>query len=212
MARGVDQEKDGVCGVAVDDRFTEAAALGASSQLGVLAALEEPPAVPFTRASKSSSLPPLVASKAVPVRPPKAIKSSLGAAVDPLVDPDSSCNFFVCSSSTFRDKVLMRSMNDWNCLRLSSGPKLIFHKIGRISMATNSASAVCPTTYIKSRAAIMTAGSLVLMLLTKGTIFSCMVYLSSALDEEVFLFPSSPLRPPSSALDSLEPPHRTTKA
>ncbi|KAH6608566.1 hypothetical protein Trco_001912 [Trichoderma cornu-damae] len=211
----VDQEKDGVWGVAVEDRLTvAAAAFGASSQLGVLAAAEEepPPFLPLTSASKSSSLPPLVASKAVPVKPPKAIKSSLAAAADPLTDPESSWSFLVCSSSTLRDRVLMRSIKDWNCLRLSSGPRLMFHRIGRMSMATNSASAACPTTYMRSRAAIMTAGSFVLMPLTRGTIFSCMVYLSRALDDEVFLFPPRPLRPPSSALDSLEPPQRTTKA
>lgn len=207
----VDQEKDGVWGVAVDDRLTLAAATcGESSQLGVLAALELPPVLPLTSASKSSSLP-FVASNAVPVTPPNAIKSSL-MAVDPLMEPESSCNFLVCSSSTLRDSVLMRSMKDWNCLRLRSGPKLMLHRIGRISMATKSASAVCPTTYIRSRAAIMTAGSFVLMPLTKGTIFSCMVYLSRALDDDVFLVPSKPLRPASSALESLEPPQRTTKA
>ena len=88
----------------------------------------------------------------------------------------------------------------------------MFHKTGRISMATKSASALSPTMRSTLRAAIITAGSLVLMALMRGTIFSCIVYLSKALDEEdFFLFSMSPLRP-SSVAALVDPPHRMTKA
>ena len=180
-----------------------------SSQLGV-AVLDLGLAIrPLTRLSKSSSVAPLLWSKVVPVTPPKAMKSSAGAAVL-LEPPPSSCNFLVCSSSTLRDKLLIRSMKLWNCFRLRSGPKLMLQRMGRISIATKSASATEPTTFITLKAAIMTAGSFVLMTLISGTIFSCIVYLSKALDEDVFLF-SSPLSPSSSPL-SLVPPQSITNA
>lgn len=87
----------------------------------------------------------------------------------------------------------------------------MLHRIGRMSIATKSASAFSPTMRNALRAAIMTAGSLVLMALIRGTIFSCIVYLSSALEEDVFLFSIRPFRP-SSAAASVDPPHRMTKA
>lgn len=88
----------------------------------------------------------------------------------------------------------------------------MFHNIGRISMATNSASAILPTTRSTFSAAIITAGSLVLMTLISGTIFSCIVYLSSALEDDDFALRSlSPSRP-SSSFGSLEPPHSITNA
>lgn len=137
------------------------------------------------------------------------MKSSAGAAL-PFELPPSSCSFRVCSSSTLRDKLLMSSMKLWNCFKSSSGPKLILQRIGRISIATKSASATEPTTFITFKAAIITAGSFVLMTRISGTIFSCMVYLSRALDEDVFLF-SSPLSPSSSPL-SFFPPQSITNA
>ncbi len=166
---------------------------------------------PFTNRSKSSSVAPLAGSNVVPVTPPNAKKSSFGvAARPPSVTVESSCSFLVCSSSTRLESTLINSMKDWNCFRLRSGPKLIFQRIGRISIATKSASATSPTTRRTVRAAIMTAGSFVLIALIRGTIFSCIVYLSRAL-EFVFLFsgrnPSSP-----SSTPSREPPHRMVKA
>lgn len=172
-------------------------------------------ALPLTRRSKSSGVAPFVASNVVPVTPPKPRKSSFTAGADttPPFVTASSCNFFVCSSSTLRDSDLISCIKLWNCLRSNSGPKLIFHRIGKISIATNSASATSPMTRRTPRAAIITAGSLVLMALMRGTIFSCIVYLSSALDEEAFFFSgASPSRPSSPELVSLEPPHNMTKA
>jgi len=81
-----------------------------------------------------------------------------------------------------------------------------------MSMATKSASATLPMTLRVFRAAIMTAGSLVLIALTSGTIFSCIVYLSRALDVEPFFFPGPKPSSPSSAPGSFEPPHRAAKA
>lgn len=213
---GVDHEKDGAVGVLADERAavatTDAAGAGASQLLKeLLAGAGLVRILPLTRASKSSSFAPLL-SKAVPVNPPKASISSVAAAVAPFEDPDNSCSFLVCSSSTRRDRFFISSMNVWNCLRSSSGPRLMLHNVGRISNATKSASAIWPTMRRTFRAATMTAGSLVLMALTNGTIFSCMVYLSSAVDEDVFLFSvPSPFRP-SSAAASVEPPQRMTNA
>lgn len=218
-----DHEKDGgvlgVLHVVLTGDVTEAA----SSQLGKppLVVFDDagtiPPllALPLTSASKSPSLPPvpLPLSNAVPVTPPKARKSSLEPAVPALACPDSSCSFLVCSSSTRRESFLMSSMNVWNCFRSSNGPRLMLHRIGSISMATKSASADSPTMRRTLSAANMTAGSFVLMALTRGTILSCMVYLSSALDEDVFfLFSTRPLSPSSADAVSVEPPHRMTKA
>lgn len=217
----VDHEKDGVFGV-LDELLTVAVALedamidGVSSQLGkpllLLVDDADMPPLPFTRASKSSSFPPAVLSNVVPVTPPNARKSSLGPAVPAFVVPDNSCSFLVCSSSTLLDRFLISSMNVWNWRRSSSGPRLMLHRIGRMSIATKSASAFSPTMRSTLSAAIMTAGSFVLIALIRGTIFSCMVYLSNALDEDdFFLFSISPLRP-SSAAASVEPPQRMTKA
>ncbi|RBQ85043.1 hypothetical protein VDGD_20855 [Verticillium dahliae] len=56
----------------------------------------------------------------------------------------------------------------------------------------------------------MTAGSLVLMDLIRGTIFSCIVYLSRTLDDDV-VFLLSALKSPSPSFDgSFDPPHSTT--
>lgn len=113
----VDHENEGVFGVldellivVVDGDMTG----GVLSQLGKpLLPLDDADMLPLplTSASKSSSFPPVPLSKVVPVTPPNARKSSLGRAVPALVVPDSSCSFFVCSSSTFLDSVLMSSMN-----------------------------------------------------------------------------------------------------
>ena len=97
--------------------------------------------LPLTSFSKSSSVAPVAASNCVPVIPPKDIKSSAGPAAEPLVTPESSCSFFVCSSSTFFESVLINSMKPWNCFRFSNGPRLMCQRIGRMSIAINSASA-----------------------------------------------------------------------
>ena len=105
-------------------------------------------------------------------------------------------------------------MNSWNCFRSSKGPKLILQSTGRISIATKSASATPPTWRRTFSAAIPTAGSLVLMPLIKGTIFSCMVYLSRAV-EELFLLAFELLMPSRPSLldaGSFEPPHKITNA
>ncbi len=87
------------------------------------------------------------------------------------------------------------------------------HRAGNMSMAMNSVSAMPPTCFMTLSAAIMTAGSLVLIPLRRGTIFSCIVYLSKAVDE-LFFFPSFiiPSSPSLLALASGEPPHNMTKA
>lgn len=171
---------------------------------------EAPLELPLTRDSKSVSVAPF-ASKDAPATGPKDMKSSFRA--DPLVlPPDNSCNFLVCSSSTLLERDLTSSMKAWNCLRSRSGPKLMLQRTGRISMATNSASATLPTTWRTLSAAIITAGSLVLIALIRGTIFSCIVNLSRAVDEVAFFFCGAKPSRPSSPPGSLDPPHSVTNA
>lgn len=139
---GVDQEKVAFCEALGCCRPGELIAEAVSPQPASIGLALVELDFPLTSCSKSSSVAPVAASNCVPVMPPKDMKSSAGpAAAEPLVAPASSCNFFDCSSSTFRDSVLMRSMKDWNCLRLSNGPRLILQRMGRISMAMKSQSA-----------------------------------------------------------------------
>lgn len=139
---GVDQEKVAFCEALGCGKPGELIAEAVSPQPASMGLMLFELDFPLTSCSKSSSVAPVAASNCVPVIPPKDMKSSAGpAAAEPLVTPASSCNFFVCSSSTFRDRLLMSSIKDWNCLRLSSGPRLMLQRIGRISMAMNSQSA-----------------------------------------------------------------------
>jgi hypothetical protein len=109
---GVDHEKAGAFGVPVPD-LTDGDARGRlSSQLGNVVLDLDSPTPPLTSLSKSSSSAPLVCSNAVPIVPPKFIKSSVVVATDVSPLADSSCSFFVCSSSTRRDNDLIRSMKD----------------------------------------------------------------------------------------------------
>lgn len=208
---GVDHENAG----AETFRPGDAAVAGAAevSQPASMGSLEWRLDFPLTNAAKSASEAPFVVSKALPGMPPKDMKSSLLEAVPPLVAADSCWSFSVCSSSTLLERVLINSMNDWNCLRSSKGPRLMFQRIGRMSTATKSASATSPTTLRTFRAATITAGSFVLIALIRGTIFSCMVYLSSTLEDDVFFFSLPiPSRPSAAPDGSLLPPHRKTNA
>ena len=148
-------------------------------------------------------------------RSPKDIKSALLSFAATLLLLDKSCSFLECSCSTFEPSDLMSSMNCWNCLRSRSGPSAIFHNNGIISMAVKSASASFPTWRRTFRAASMTAGSLVLMALSRGIIFSCMVYLSRTLTTDlVFFCGAKPLNPSSGGVivPSPVPPQRVTNA
>ncbi|KIH90263.1 hypothetical protein SPBR_00315 [Sporothrix brasiliensis 5110] len=240
---GVDHENAGAVEAAADavargvvlrlpPRFGDgrlALAAGAASQPpSIKASPTRPPVLPLTSRSKSSSTsppPPPPTSKAEPPIPaPNDENSSMRAAL-PFKEewaaaastPDSSCSLRTCSSSTRDDSVLISFINAWNCFRFRSGPRLMVHSTGKSSNATKSASTMPPTTRKTFRASIITAGSLVLMPLISGTIFSCMVYLSSAVDVDVPrlgslpLSPSRPSPPPSSVLSG-EPPHRMTNA
>lgn len=195
---GVDQENAGAAGEVTDDLIAGEVSVWVEDMVSQLSIGLEGEAddlvLPLTRLSKSSSVAPFESS-VVPATAPKDMKSSF--AIEAPLDWPSSCSFLVCSSSTRADNDLIRSMNCLNCSRFSSGPRLMCHNVGRISMATKSASATCPTTLHTFRAAIMTAGSFVLIALMSGMIFSCIVYLSSAVDEDVFLFCVRPLSPSS---------------
>ena len=122
----------------------------------------------------------------------------------------------VCSCSIFEERDLISFMNSWNCWRLSRGPRLKAHRMGRTSMARNSESAILPTCLKTARAAIMTAGSFVFIALSKGTTFSCTVYLSRI--ALVFclggLWSFAPPSRPSliSVVSDEEPPHSMTNA
>ena len=98
-----------------------------------------------------------------------------------------SRNFLDCSCSIFKEIVLMSVIYAWNCSRLSRGPRLKLHKVGNIFMARKSTSAIFPTSLNTVKAAIITAGSFVLMPLRRGTTFSCTVYLSRIAPFEAFV-------------------------
>lgn len=171
------------------------------------------PALPFTNLSKSisgSSDGPLLIANAFGA--PKDMKSSFPDAFP--LDPPNSCSFRVCSDSTLVESVLMSSMKDLNWVRSRSGPRLMLQRTGRISKATKSPSATPPTSRRTFNAAIATAGSFVLIPLIRGTIFSCIVYLSRAVEEDVLflLLFTIPLSP--SLLDSglADAPQRIAKA
>lgn len=174
--------------------------------------LEVVPFVPFTRRSKSSSplSAPFDASK--PETPPKDMKSSLRGACEPRLVPMSSWRALVCSASTREERLLIRSMKDWNCFRSRRGPRAMVQSIGKIFPATNSRSATAPTRFKTFRAATITAGSFVLIALISGTIFSCIVYLSNALELVAFAWVvAMPFRS-SSPEPSGEPPQSITNA
>lgn len=211
MGLGVDQENVTGCGLLEDFCGGWAVAFAGveSHAASIGLALASPIAVPFTRLSKSISAlsdPPLDGKAVVA---PNDMKSLLPLDFEPLI-PDSSESFLVRSASTREDKLLMRSMKAWNWLRSSSGPKLMLHKTGRISIATNSSSATRPTCRRTFKAAIATAGSFVLIPLIKGSIFSCIVYLSSAVELLFLLVSRTPSRPSFAGSD--EPPQRMTNA
>jgi hypothetical protein len=165
---------------------------------------------PLTRRSKSISGSSAAAEGKAEVAP-NDMKSSVPLTFVPLV-PDISWSFLVCSDSTRVERFLMSSMKDWNCCRLSRGPKLMLHKMGRMSMATNSVSAMPPICLRTFKAATATAGSFVFIARISGTIFSCMVYLSSGVDVVFLVVAAIPSSPSLLAAGSLVPPHRMTNA
>lgn len=171
------------------------------------------PALPFTSLSKSisgSSDGPLLTEKAFVAA--KDMKSSFPDAFVPF-DPPSSCSFLVCSDSTRVESVFINSIKDLNWFRSRSGPKLIDQRTGNISNATKSPSATPPTSRRTLSAAMATAGSFVLIPLIKGTIFSCIVYLSRAVDDDfLFVLFTTPLSPSLLELESLGAPQRIAKA
>lgn len=97
-------------------------------------------------------------------------------------------------------------MYSLNCCRLRRGPRLRLQSKGRTSVAMNSVSAIFPISLKTFRAAIMTAGSLVFMPFSNGTIFSCTVYLS-----RIALLGALTAFPKVLSLPGL-PPQSTTKA
>jgi hypothetical protein len=109
---------------------------------------------PRTSASKSlSALPFAVSSPFIPGRPPK-LMNSFREVAGALLAP-SSCNFRVCSFSTREDNDLISVMYAWNCPRLSSGPRLNCHNMGKTSTARKSLSTWEPIALNTSKAAIL---------------------------------------------------------
>lgn len=210
LGLGVDQAK-------VAGALSGAAGLfGVASQAASKGFVDDPSltlTLPWTRRSKSSSpsvFPPLALAGVKPATPPNDMKSSF---VDvACVELESSCSFLVCSCSTLEERSLMSSMNDWNCFKLSKGPRLIVQRTGRISIAMNSVSATLPTCLRTLSAANITPGSFVLMPLIRGKIFSCIVYLSNAVVVTFFLLPPIIPSSPSSIELSEDPPHSVTNA
>lgn len=200
LATGVDQENVGA-GFAAG-RFAAFVSVGAAAEVLTL---------PCTNRSKSASAvseDPFVDGNADMV--PNDIMS---VELDVGLLPPSSFSFFVCSTSTRVDKVLMSSMNSRNCCKFKRGPRLILHRIGRTSMARYSVSTTLPICRRTFRAARMTAGSFVLIARISGTIFSWIVYLSRALAGVFFLDSTAiPSKPSLLASASELPPASMTKA
>ena len=128
---------------------------------------------------------------------------------------DSSLSFLVCSRSILEERLLIRAMNCSNWRRLRRGPRLKLQMTGRTSKATKSVSATLPTCWNTPNAAIITAGSFVLIAFRDGTSFSWIVYLSK-MDDLVgcgLPFGTIPVRSSSAtSSSSLEPPQRTVNA
>lgn len=114
----------------------------------------------------------------------------------------SSLSFFVCSCSILTEITLMRLMYSENCCRSRSGPRLKLHKIGSTSKARKSESAMLAICLNTPRAAIITEGSLVLITFSNGTIFSCIVYLSSIPGKLDLEFPFTSSRAPLAMLET----------
>lgn len=165
---GVDQEKvaagdavldavrlvDGREGRIVED-VADAGAFAHGSPPNISVPPEDPCCPPRTRASKSVSPFPLLVSKPlVADGPPKDMNSLRVVAVEPFAP--SSCSLRVCSFSTRADVDLIRLIYAWNCCKLSSGPKLKFHKIGSTSIARKSLSTWVLMALKTSSAAICT--------------------------------------------------------
>lgn len=135
-----------------------------------------PVPLPSTRRSKSSSPTPEEPNGSLDGMLIRSFERGLS---NPFVEFEaSSLSFLVCSCSILEDKLLMRVIYSWNCCRLSSGPRLKLHSMGRASMARKSVSASLPTCWKTCKAAMITAGSLVFIPLRSGTTFSWTVYLS----------------------------------
>lgn len=134
------------------EEVADAGALAQGSPPSIFPPFELPCLSPLTRASKSPSPPFMPSFPFAPGRPPKLIKSlredTFGAFAEP-----SSWSFLVCSFSTRAESDLIRVMYAWNWDRLSSGPRLNCHKIGRTSMARKSASTWLPMALKTSSAA-----------------------------------------------------------
>lgn len=100
---------------------------------------------PKTRRSKSSSFVDEMFMLDPPI--PFAVLEEMSrerGSTDWLV-ADSSWSFLVCSRSILDDRDLMRSMNDLNCCRSRSGPRLKIQSMGNTSRAKKSVSAILPT-------------------------------------------------------------------
>ena len=168
----VDQENDGTLFAFVLARDVSAPAFIRSFA---------PPAflLPKTKRSKSSEVPPKSSFPFDPfIGENEPCPADLGLVTVFAELEESSLSFLVCSRSILLESDLINVMNAWNCCKSNSGPKLKFQSTGKTSIAKKSESAIWPTCWKTLSAAIMTAGSFVLIALTSGTIFSCTVNLS----------------------------------
>lgn len=83
-----------------------------------------------------------------------------------------------CSLATRSPISRVAVMNFSNCSALSKGPMDMLHRLGMMCMASVSRSTFLLSASCTARVAIMTLGSLVLILESKGTSFSVSVFLS----------------------------------
>lgn len=180
----------------------------------VLSGLDVVAFLPRTKLSKSDRVPStLVLPFEVSIIPNKLGLLLLG--LPGSFEEESDCNFFICCCSTFEERDLIRSMKPPNCWTLRRGPRLKFHSVGMISSAMNSVSAIWPTCRNTFRAAIITAGSFVLMAFSRGTSLSWTVYLSridAEPDLDCWGLLDIPTKSPPEVEGSsfMDPPHKIT--
>lgn len=110
--------------------------------------------LPRTRHSKSPSAPWVVFSVPFELLDRPVVAMSFVRLTAAVLLADNSCSFRVCSCSMRFERDFVNAINAWNCSRLSSGPRLKAHMMGKTSIARKSESTVVPMALKTSSAAI----------------------------------------------------------
>ena len=130
----MDQENVAGAGDALLDRFAGREGRMVEDEAEAFPPHGSPPSM-----SEVPVLPPLLESRPFDTGGPPKLMNSFRVVALVLLAP-SSCSFRVCSCSTRAEVDLIKFMYAWNCVRLSRGPKLNCHRMGRMSRAKKSPS------------------------------------------------------------------------